>query len=305
MKNPLARIPWFVAAPAFLGAVLIAAVVSNYLGGDYFKRTRLDEANPLAAAGSQQDALLVLRGEFQDADAAHRGSGTATVLQGPSGGAVLRLENFSVTNGPDLFVVLSPSPDEYVEGAINLGDLKATDGNFNYEIPAGTDLSKFQSVVIWCRQFDVTFAFASLAEASGNSSPDAAVAATATVASAGTSVAQPTAAPAGPVVLAQGSFRDGEPGHRGSGVAKLGRDAAGKPVLVFEGFSATNGPDLHVILGDTADGGGDGLDLGKLKATDGTFSYAIPDGTDLAQFRSVTIWCASFPTIFAVATLEA
>jgi hypothetical protein len=84
----------------------------------------------------------------------------------------------------------------------------------------------------------------------------------------------------------------------------LGRDAAGNPVLVLEDFSVTNGPNLHVILGATAGGGGEGLDLGKLKATDGTFSYAIPEGTDLAQFRSVTIWCASFPTVFAVAALE-
>jgi hypothetical protein len=106
-------------------------------------------------------------------------------------------------------------------------------------------------------------------------------------------------------VLAQGTFRDGEPGHRGSGKATLGRDAAGKTFLVFENFSVTNGPDLHVVLGSSPDGGGQGLDLGKLKATDGNFNYAIPDGTDLSQFKSVTIWCASFPTIFAVATLGA
>ncbi len=99
-------------------------------------------------------------------------------------------------------------------------------------------------------------------------------------------------------------FRDGAPGHHGKGTARLGRDSAGKAFLVFEEFSVTNGPDLHVILGATADGGGDGLDLGGLKATDGTFSYEVPDGADLAAFKSVTIFCKSFPTVFAVATLE-
>ncbi len=112
-----------------------------------------------------------------------------------------------------------------------------------------------------------------------------------------------SAATSGAVLLLHGTFRDGAPGHHGSGTAQIGRDAAGKLVLVVEGFSVTNGPDLHVILSVSASGGGDGLDLGKLKATDGTFSYSIADGTDIGQYKSVTIWCKSFPTVFAYATL--
>jgi hypothetical protein len=202
-----------------------------------------------------------------------------------------------------LFVVLSTSAGGYSpQGPLNLGTLRATDGNFNYEVPDGTDLSAFRSVVIWCRQFDVTFAVANLASDGGTPAVQAPQ---------GTSTPQPSpsagptstaVAPAGPVLVASGMFRDGEPGHRGSGKATLGRDAAGRPILVLEDFSVTNGPDLHVILGKDPDGGGTGLDLGELKATDGTFSYEVPADADLASFRSVTIWCASFPTIFAVAT---
>lgn len=184
------RIPWYLGAPGFLAAVVIAAFVANYLGANYFKRTLLEESNPLAAAG-------------------------------------------------------------------NLGTPAASTP------AAGTPVA--------------------------GSSP--------------TAPPQANTSP-GAVVVSQGKFRDGDPGHRGSGAATLGRDASGKSVLVFEGFSVTNGPDLHVILGSSTSGGGQGLDLGKLKATDGTFSYTIPDGADLAGFRSVTIWCASFPTVFAVAELE-
>ena len=178
--------------------MLVAAVAANYLGADYFKRTHLEEANPLLGA----------------AVGGHDGQ---------------------------------PAPAE------------------------GGDASQ------------------SPREAPGSSQT-------------------PSPAPAidsGPVVLAEGTFRDGEPGHRGSGKASLGRDAAGNAVLVLSDFSVTNGPNLHVILGTTTGGGGEGLDLGKLKATDGSFSYEVPAGSDLASFRSVTIWCASFPTIFAVATLGA
>lgn len=112
-----------------------------------------------------------------------------------------------------------------------------------------------------------------------------------------------TPAPSGPVVVSSGEFRDGAPGHFGSGTATLGKDASGNPVLVLSDFSVTNGPDLHVILGTSEGGGGEGLDLGELKATDGTFSYPVPSDVDLASFKSVTIFCKSFPTIFAVATL--
>ena len=74
----------------------------------------------------------------------------------------LRLEDFAVRNGPDLFVYLSPSADGYTDGVIELGRVKADRGNQNYEIPARTDASSARSVVIWCKQFAVQFATATL-----------------------------------------------------------------------------------------------------------------------------------------------
>ena len=78
------------------------------------------------------------------------------------GSAALRFDDFSVRNGPDLFVFLSPDPAGYVEGAIELGRLRATDGSFNTPIPPGTDVAGTRSVVIWCREFAVLFAVAPL-----------------------------------------------------------------------------------------------------------------------------------------------
>ncbi|MYI85818.1 MAG: DM13 domain-containing protein [Dehalococcoidia bacterium] len=75
---------------------------------------------------------------------------------------MLRVENFSVRNGPDLFVYLSRNPDGWEEEAINLGDLKATDGAFNYEIPSDIDIEEFKSAVVWCRRFAVLFGHATL-----------------------------------------------------------------------------------------------------------------------------------------------
>jgi Electron transfer DM13 len=106
------------------------------------------------------DPSTVASGEFTGTDDFHYGSGTATIIETASGTYTLRLEDFSVRNGPDLFVYLSQDPDGYVDEALELGRLKATDGSFNYALPAGTDPSAFASALIWCKQFSHLFAVA-------------------------------------------------------------------------------------------------------------------------------------------------
>lgn len=102
-------------------------------------------------------------GRFEDADNFHRGSGKATIYTLPDGKRVLRFEDFTVTNGPALSVYLVRSADGNVEsGFLDLGKLKGNKGNQNYDIPAGTDLNSYRSVVIWCVPFRVTFATALL-----------------------------------------------------------------------------------------------------------------------------------------------
>jgi hypothetical protein len=101
-------------------------------------------------------------GKFSGTDDFHFGRGTARLIVETDGSAILRLENFAVRNGPDLFVYLSPSRSRYTKDAVELGRLKADRGSFNYRIPAGTDLSRIMSAVIWCKQFSFQFAVAPL-----------------------------------------------------------------------------------------------------------------------------------------------
>ncbi|MGI8831251.1 MAG: DM13 domain-containing protein, partial [Nitrososphaeraceae archaeon] len=48
---------------------------------------------------------------------------------------------------------------------VNVGKLKANNGNQNYDIPAATDLSKYDTILIWCRPFSVLFGSAELTSA--------------------------------------------------------------------------------------------------------------------------------------------
>jgi len=45
---------------------------------------------------------------------------------------------------------------------LEIGKLKGNEGDQNYEIPAGTDLTKFRTVSIYCERFDANFGAAPL-----------------------------------------------------------------------------------------------------------------------------------------------
>jgi hypothetical protein len=177
-----------------LVTVLVAAAIIGplgwYLGSPLFLSTTIDEAPPVAAASppaaapsaspstgadattepsdsfepppSATATPVERTGAFEGADEFHFGEGTARLIETAPGTFTVRLEDFAVRNGPDLFVYLSPDADGYADGAIELGRLKADQGNQNYKVPAGTDLSNVESIVIWCKQFAVLFATATL-----------------------------------------------------------------------------------------------------------------------------------------------
>jgi hypothetical protein len=124
-----------------------------------------DEAMPPAAP------VKVKTGQFRDGDGFHKGSGQVTVYKQADGTYLLRLENFKATNGPDLHVYLSPAVDPktndevVVPGYVDLAVLKGNIGNQNYLIPAEVDLTKQNSVIIWCKAFSVVFSVAPLQQA--------------------------------------------------------------------------------------------------------------------------------------------
>jgi hypothetical protein len=94
-------------------------------------------------------------------DGIHNAEGEAKVIPFQNENSnILRLENLRVTNGPDLYVYLAT--DKTASDFVNVGKLKANNGNQNYDIPAGTDLANYDTVLIWCRPFSVLFGSAEL-----------------------------------------------------------------------------------------------------------------------------------------------
>jgi hypothetical protein len=166
---------------ALVLAVAIAAPLGWYLASPIWIRTSLVEAAPTPAPSPGQAPTkppsataaptasasappfaptTIATGKFHGTDEFHFGGGTATIIEVAPGRYHLRLEDFSVRNGPDLYVYLSTAADDYADDALELGTLKATDGSFGYDLPPGTDPSRFRSAIIWCKQFSHLFAVA-------------------------------------------------------------------------------------------------------------------------------------------------
>lgn len=178
-----------------IGAVIIAVPIlalAWWLGSPLFLDTEVSEAFPMSAGAivpddmTQEDVearmeqaagapdtetnegmpatavpVVLVAGQFEDFDNFHKGSGTATIYELEDGSYVLRLEGFEVTNGPDLHVLLVPDANpagrDDITGYLDLGSLKGNIGDQNYEIPSGTDVDSYGSVVIYCQPFHVIF----------------------------------------------------------------------------------------------------------------------------------------------------
>jgi hypothetical protein len=82
-------------------------------------------------------------------------------------------EEFSTDAGPDLFVILHRQPNLIAATqppvhAINSGDyaviapLQNIKGKQVYSVPLNVNLAEYQSVAVWCQQFNATFGSATL-----------------------------------------------------------------------------------------------------------------------------------------------
>ena len=111
------------------------------------------------------------------------------------------------------------------------------------------------------------------------------------------------------VVLANGSFRDADARHKGSGDATLISEGGGH-VIRLTNFKVTPGPDLILVVSSHPDPRNKNqvqegfLDLGKLQGAEGDYDYKLPAGADAGAIKSVIVYCRAFSVIFAVAPLQ-
>ena len=107
------------------------------------------------------------------------------------------------------------------------------------------------------------------------------------------------------MVLKMGNFQNAV--HKVSGGAKLIKNGEKHQVMLVD-FKTDSGPDLHVYLvkNDMGDASKDDsfLNLGKLASNSGTMNIDIPAGTNLDDYKSVSIWCKAFNVNFGSAKIN-
>jgi Electron transfer DM13 len=119
--------------------------------------------------------------------------------------------------------------------------------------------------------------------------------------------------PASATLIASGALVSHE--HETSGMVDLVQLPDGRYQVILRELSSSDGPDLRLWMTDqdVLPGGqgselfddGKWVELGRMKGTHGLQVYDVPPGTDVSQFKSVTIWCRRFSVSFGAAPLSA
>jgi hypothetical protein len=148
------------------GLIILGGLWFAFRPEKLFINKRVNEAPPAQVAG-QLTPLLTARfvGEV------HKTSGRATVYQQADGSRVLRLTDFSTSNGPAVHVLLVDSSTDSTKDFaldavkhVDLGDLKGNQGDQDYSISKDVDLKAYRTVSIYCERFHANFGAANLEE---------------------------------------------------------------------------------------------------------------------------------------------
>ena len=185
---PVIAFAWWLVSPLFLSKTVVedfpmsasAQIPENMTQGEAEKvmegMAKIDmpatEEMP-EMPPEMNEPVAIASGQFRDADSFHKGSGAVTLYRLPTGEGLVRFEGLSVTNGPDLRVLVTAHPDPMTRADVHdsdyteIGKLKGNKGDQNYDVPADLDLSSIRSIVIYCAPFQVVFSVAPLQHQGG------------------------------------------------------------------------------------------------------------------------------------------
>jgi len=146
-----------------LSVLALASVPVTLVNAETFNR-RTTTHYPVEI--SLAETAPVASGSFTTVDQSHPTLGTATIVETGGQRYLEFSSNFTTAEGPAVEVILHQGdtvPVNIAEGTyITLAPLQSFDGAQRYAIPNDVDISAFESVGIWCRQFNVTFGYADI-----------------------------------------------------------------------------------------------------------------------------------------------
>ncbi len=168
----IVAIAWYTISPIFK---VIEKNEASPLGEDLVVKDAMDSMSPKTKeqfereVEAMKDKTILMKDDMTNSvrkiaegffkPRAHDVIGKALVIE-KDGKKILRFENFDTINGPVLHIYLASELSN--DDVIDLGKIKATKGNVNYDIPENVDLSKYNKVLVWCKTFSVLFSYSVL-----------------------------------------------------------------------------------------------------------------------------------------------
>ena len=134
------------------------------LSGAIFVSCSKSESDPAPASGfpmvndaAPSNSSIIKMGMF--VSYAHGLDGTAALYVDPAGAKVLRFENFTMSQGPDVYVYLSKANNFSKANVIEVA--KLTDGysksNINFNVTSPSYTSDYKYVLVYCVQYNSLF----------------------------------------------------------------------------------------------------------------------------------------------------
>lgn len=117
-------------------------------------------ANSVLVAQAEKDS------QFVTVEPGHKTVGTLSIIE-ENGKQYIELGNdFRTGKGPDVEIILHKNNSIPLnikeENYLTIAPIKSFTGVQLYEVPAGVNLADYGSLGIWCKEFNITFAYAQL-----------------------------------------------------------------------------------------------------------------------------------------------
>ena len=148
-------------------AILSATTLGMTLvsGANAIKPVNFSDLNRQIAS-HEAVQLASTTGQFVTVEQDHPTTGTASIVTEDGVTYLVFDDAFTTATGPDVQVVLYTQQEVPVNlneaNYVTIAPLQSFDGGQRYLIPSEIDIEDYETVAIWCREFNVTFGYAPL-----------------------------------------------------------------------------------------------------------------------------------------------
>ncbi|HEX9756263.1 MAG TPA: DM13 domain-containing protein [Nitrospiria bacterium] len=149
----------FISAATFFYLLVFGTFAVGEEMGKHSNEMMTDQEKGMGKHSKDMMMMDARTGMLEGAEG-HKAAGKVSIVHIEKGKTLLRLSSATIDKVPDGRVYLAKDGD-YQKG-VELGKLKKFSGDLEFKIPHNVDTEDYNSVVVWCKKFNVEIGRASL-----------------------------------------------------------------------------------------------------------------------------------------------